>query len=107
MKKRVLRDIDVKGKRVLVRVDFSVPLDPQTLAVTDDTRLRAALPTIKYLIQEGAKVILGSHLGRPEGKVVERLRMAPVASGCHKSWGCRSEQLKTASGRGLRRRLKN
>jgi phosphoglycerate kinase len=79
MKKRVLRDIDVKGKRVLVRVDFSVPLDPQTLAITDDTRLRAALPTIKYLIQEGAKIILCSHLGRPEGKVVERLRMVPVA----------------------------
>ena len=79
MKKRVLRDIDVKGKRVLVRVDFSVPLEPQTLVVADDTRLRAALPTIKHLMQKGAKVILGSHLGRPEGKVVERLRMAPVA----------------------------
>jgi len=80
MKKRVIRDVDVKGKRVLVRVDFSVPLDPQTLAITDDTRLRAALPTIKYLIQEGAKIILCSHLGRPEGKIVERLRMAPVAN---------------------------
>jgi phosphoglycerate kinase len=79
MKKKVLRDIDVKGKRVLVRVDFSVPLDPQTLAVTDDTRLRAALPTIKHLIQKGAKVIIGSHLGRPEGKVVGRLGMTPVA----------------------------
>ena len=79
MKKKVLRDIDVKGKRVLVRVDFSVPLDPQTLAVTDDTRLRAALPTIKHLIQKGAKVIIGSHLGRPEGEVVARLRMTPVA----------------------------
>jgi phosphoglycerate kinase len=79
MKKKVLRDIDVKGKRVLVRVDFSVPLDPQTLAVTDDSRLRAALPTIKHLMQKGAKVILGSHLGRPEGKVVARLRMTPVA----------------------------
>jgi len=80
MKKKVLRDIDVKGKRVLVRADFSVPLDRQTLTITDDTRIRAALPTIKYLIGEGAKIVLGSHLGRPEGKIVERLRMAPVAS---------------------------
>jgi phosphoglycerate kinase len=79
MKKKVLRDVELKGKRVLVRVDFNVPLDPQTLAITDDTRIQAILPTIRYLIQEGAKIILCSHLGRPEGKVVERLRMKPIA----------------------------
>lgn len=79
MKKTVIRDIDVKGKRVLVRVDFSVPMDPETLVITDDTRIRTALPTIKFLLQEGARVILCSHLGRPEGRVVEGLRMAPVA----------------------------
>ena len=79
MKKKVLRDIELRGKRVLVRVDFNVPLDPQTLAITDDTRLQAVLPTVKYLLQEGAKIILCSHLGRPEGKVVEKLRMKSVA----------------------------
>jgi phosphoglycerate kinase len=79
MKKKVLRNIELRGKRVLVRVDFNVPLDPQTSAITDDTRIRAILPTMKYLIQEGAKIILCSHLGHPEGKVVERLRMKPVA----------------------------
>jgi len=87
MKKKVLRDIELKGKRVLVRVDFSVPLDPQTSAITDDTRIRAALPTIKYLSQEGAKIILCSHLGRPEGKVVEKLRMKPVAHRLSQIWG--------------------
>ena len=79
MRKKIVRDIELRGKKALVRVDFNVPLDRQTLAITDDTRLRATLPTIKYLIQAGAKIILCSHLGRPEGKVVEELRMAPVA----------------------------
>ncbi|MBI2328882.1 MAG: phosphoglycerate kinase [Chloroflexi bacterium] len=79
MGKLTIRDIDVSGKRVLVRVDFNVPLDEKTGAITDDSRIRAALPTIKYLIRRKAKVILISHLGRPEGKVVNELRMAPVA----------------------------
>jgi phosphoglycerate kinase len=79
MRKKIVRDIELRGKKALVRVDFNVPLDRQTLAITDDTRIQATLPTIKYLIQEGAKIILCSHLGRPEGKVVEKLRMVPVA----------------------------
>jgi phosphoglycerate kinase len=79
MRKKIIRDVQLKGKRTLVRVDFNVPLNQQTLAITDDTRIQATLPTIKYLIQEGAKIILCSHLGRPEGKIVEELRMAPVA----------------------------
>lgn len=79
MVKKTIGDIEVTGKRVLVRVDFNVPLDPKTGTITDDSRIRATLPTIKYLVERKAKVILGSHLGRPDGKVMEELRMAPVA----------------------------
>lgn len=80
MNKKSITDIDVNGKRVLVRVDFNVPQDKNNPSIiTDDTRIKAAVPTIKYLQEHGAKVILVSHLGRPKG-VTENLRMDPVAA---------------------------
>jgi len=79
MPKKTVEDMEVKGKKVLLRVDFNVPLDIHTGAIGDDSRIRASLPTIQYLVDHQAKVILGSHLGRPEGKVVKELEMAPIA----------------------------
>ena len=79
MDKLTIKDIDVRDKRVLVRVDFNVPIHEKTGEITDDSRIRATLPTIRYLIDQGARVILASHLGRPDGRVVDQLRMTVVA----------------------------
>jgi phosphoglycerate kinase len=78
MAKKTIKDVDLKDKRVLMRVDFNVPLDDK-LNITDDVRIRSALPTIKYATERGAKVILMSHLGRPDGKAVDSMRLTPVA----------------------------
>ena len=78
LNKKTVEDIDVKGKRVLVRCDFNVPLDANG-NITDENRIIGALPTIEYLIKNGAKVILCSHMGRPKGEFNMKYSLAPVA----------------------------
>ncbi|HBS46269.1 phosphoglycerate kinase [Paenibacillus etheri] len=77
MNKKSVRDVEVKGKRVFVRVDFNVPVEDGK--ITDDTRIRETLPTIKYLIENGAKIILASHMGRPKGQFVDSMRLTTAA----------------------------
>jgi phosphoglycerate kinase len=97
MSKKTIKDVDLKDKRVLMRVDFNVPLD-DNLNITDDIRIRAALPTIKYAVDQGAKAILMSHLGRPDGKVDEKLRLAPCAVRLEKLLGKKVTALKECVG---------
>ena len=77
MNAKTVRDVDVRGRRVFLRADLNVPLEDGR--ITDDTRIRASLPTVRYLLERGASVILASHLGRPKGKVNDSLRLKPVA----------------------------
>ncbi len=86
MNKLSIRDLDLKGKRVFVRVDYNVPLDDQG-AITDDTRIQASLPTLKYAIERGARLILASHLGRPKGKPNPKMSMKPTAERLSKLLG--------------------
>ncbi|MFA5038951.1 MAG: phosphoglycerate kinase [Candidatus Omnitrophota bacterium] len=80
MNKMTVKDIDLKDKKIIMRVDFNVPQDKKTRSITDDTRIRAALPTIEYILKQGPqKLILMTHLGRPDGQVKEELRLDPVA----------------------------
>src|SRR4029450_141309 len=85
MAKLSLRDLDVRGKRVLVRVDFNVPTEVrgQKVRITDDTRIRESLPTINYLRDHGAKTILMSHVGRPQGKRGETYALRPIGDYLH------------------------
>jgi phosphoglycerate kinase len=80
MNKKSIKDVPINGKSIIMRVDFNVPLDKKTLAITDDTRIKAALPTIEYILKNSPKkLILMTHLGRPDGQVKEELRLGPVA----------------------------
>lgn len=78
MRKKTIRDVELKGKKVFVRVDFNVPLDKKG-HISDDSRIIASLPTINYLLDNGAKIIIASHMGRPKGKYLDELRLDPVA----------------------------
>ncbi|MDP7423052.1 MAG: phosphoglycerate kinase, partial [bacterium] len=97
MSKLTIRDVQLSGKKVLVRVDFNVPLDNER-AVTDTSRIVAALPTIRYLLEQGAKVALVSHLGRPKGQIKEELRMGPVAASLAEITGLNVVKLDTCIG---------
>jgi len=80
MNKMTVKDVDLKGKKIIMRVDFNVPQDKKTREITDDTRIKAAVPTIDYILKNNPKkLILMTHLGRPDGQVKEELRLDPVA----------------------------
>lgn len=102
--KRSIKDVDVKGKKVLVRVDFNVPLDKDR-NVADDTRIIGAIPTIRYLLDHGARPILMSHLGRPKGQIVESLRMVPVGKRLQDLLDCPVVTLKETIGPSVRKAI--
>lgn len=84
---KTIRDLDLAGKRVFIRVDFNVPQDKKTGVITNNARIVAALPTIQYALEKGASVVLASHLGRPDGKVIEKFSLKPVAAELEKVLG--------------------
>ena len=107
MNKKTVRDIDVTGKKVLVRCDFNVPLDKETGKITDNRRIRAAIPTIQYLLEHNAKVILCSHLGRPKGEFNEKYSLKPVAEELSKLLGKEVKLAKDVIGEDAQRLVDN
>ena len=84
---KTIRDLDLAGKRVFIRVDFNVPQDKKTGVITNNARIVAALPTIQYALEKGASVVLASHLGRPDGQVIEKFSLKPIAAELEKVLG--------------------
>ncbi|WP_088006496.1 phosphoglycerate kinase [Indiicoccus explosivorum] len=101
MNKKTMRDVELKGKRVFCRVDFNVPMEEGR--ITDDTRIRAAIPTISYLTEQGAKVILASHLGRPKGQVNEEMRLTAAARRLSELLGKEVAKLDESTGENVRK----
>ncbi|MCM8761542.1 MAG: phosphoglycerate kinase [Candidatus Omnitrophica bacterium] len=106
MAKKTIRDVDLKNKRVLMRVDFNVPLD-DNCNITDDIRIRAAVPTIKYAVDNDSKVILMSHLGRPDGKFNEKMSLAPCAKRLSEILGKPVTMLKDCIGPDVKKRVES
>ncbi len=107
MKKMTVKDIDLKNKKVIVRVDFNVPLDDK-LNVTDDIRIRSAVPTLKYILdQKASKLILMSHLGRPDGKPVDSMRLDPVAKSLEKLLGEKVLKLADCIGENIKSQIQS
>ena len=78
-RKKTVEDVDLNGNTVLMRVDFNVPFHPGTNAISDDSRIRASIPTIDYLLARDCRLVICSHIGRPKGQVVEEMRMEPTS----------------------------
>ena len=100
--KRSVRDVDVRGQTILVRVDFNVPFKPGTSEISDDGRIRASLPTLRYLLEQNCALIVCSHLGRPKGRIDESLRMAPVSQRLAELLGSRVLQCNETIGQDVR-----
>jgi phosphoglycerate kinase len=105
-KKLTIRDIPLKNKKVFIRVDFNVPLDKKTRVITEDTRIREAVPTIKYALEQGAAVVLASHLGRPDGMKKPEYSLSPVAKRLEELLGKPVKFLDDCIGEGVKKAIK-